>query len=111
MITQTFVYDNLERPLQVTSTIQSPAYTAEDRALLTGLRTYEAELCRCGVPRSVAWHSEMDGFFEADRFVCHACTAKSGSEKKVIYSLARDTRDPAKGDLPPFVLGMTTSDS
>lgn len=95
----------------MTGAIQSPPFTDEDRALLNGLGYYESGICRCGISREVAWHSEMDGFFDVDGYVCHACTARSGGEEKVIYSVVRDTRDPAKGPLPPFVLGVTTSDS
>lgn len=53
----------------------------------------------------------MDGFYEADKFVCHACTAKRGDDKKAIYALARHTRDMHAKPLPEFVLGVTTTDS
>lgn len=95
----------------MTSTISSPPFTVEDRALLQALLMYESSLCACGIPRSVAWHSDMDGEFEADQYVCHACTARRGTEQKVIYAFARNTRSAAKPSLAPFVLGVTTSDS
>lgn len=53
----------------------------------------------------------MDGFYEADKFVCHACTAKRGDDNKSIYALARHTRDLHAKPLAPFVLGVTTTDS
>lgn len=115
MVTTEYVYDDPEHRDRVTRTIQSPSYTAEDRALLVGLDLYERDLCRCGWPRSIAWHSEMDGFFEpGDRYVCHACTASApadanGTRRPVTYGGVRNTRDPAKGPMPPFVLGITTT--
>lgn len=53
----------------------------------------------------------MDGFFEADRFVCHACTARRDDDKKAIYVLAKHTRDLHAKPLSPFRLGVTTTDS
>ncbi|WP_435744898.1 hypothetical protein [Nocardioides sp. SYSU DS0663] len=112
MITTTFVYDDdSEHPDRPTSTIATPAWTPEDRALLMGLEMYESTLCRCGYPRSVAWHSEMDGWFgdngEAEKYVCHACSAIHG--RQVHYPIAMNTRTEAHGPLPPFVLGETTT--
>jgi hypothetical protein len=100
-----YVYGDPEHPDRPTSAIHSPAYTREDRALLMGLESYEASLCRCGVPVQVAWHSEMDGYFEADQVVCHVCTARAG--RQVPYSTnLRSTRDPAL-PMPAFVPGKT----
>lgn len=85
-----------------------PAFTHEDRALFMGLESYEASLCKCGVPIDVAWHSEMDGgYFESDVVVCHACSARA--DREVAYSGAlRNTRDEAvHGPMPPFVPGKT----
>ena len=118
MITTTFVYDDESPyPTRPVSSIQSPSYTAEDRALLVGLDLYEKDLCRCGWPRSVAWHSEMDGWMEpGDRYVCHACTAAApepsdaSPKTPVTYGGgAKSTRPDSKGPLPPFALGITTS--
>lgn len=101
----TYVYGDPEHPDRCTGTLQSPPYTGEDRALLMGLESWEASLCRCGVPVQVAWHSEMDGYFEADQVVCHVCTARAG--RQVGYSAnLRSTRDPA-APMPAFVPGKT----
>lgn len=85
--------------------MQSPPYNREDRALLMALESYEASLCRCGVPVTVAWHSEMDGYYEADDAVCHVCSAKAG--RQVVYATnLRNTRDMSI-PMPPFVPGKT----
>lgn len=100
----TYLYEDPDHPERRTGEISSPPYTREDRALLMGLESYEASLCRCGVPVEVAWHSEMDGYPEADEAVCHFCTARAG--RQVVYATVRNTRDPAK-PMPPFVPGKT----
>lgn len=106
--TLTYVYDDPEHPDRPTSAISSPQWTPDDRGLLMGLEAYEASLCRCGFPKEVAWHSEMDGgWFEADEFVCHACSAREGSP--VAYVRIRNTRPESKGPMPPFVLGVSTT--
>lgn len=70
-----------------------------------GLESYEASLCRCGVPITVAWHSEMDGFYDVDEVVCHPCSARAG--RQVVYTTRlRSTRDPAR-PMPEFVPGKT----
>lgn len=99
-----YVYGDPEHPDRCTGAVHSPAYTREDRALLMGLESYESSLCRCGVPVSVAWHSEMDGYPEADQAVCHFCTAKVG--RQVVYATVRNTRNPAL-PMPEFVPGKT----
>lgn len=114
--TLTYVYDDPEHPGRATSAIQSPPYTREDRGLLAGLKAYEAGLCPggCGQPTAIAWHSDMDGWYQADRFVCHACTARRGDDKKAVFVLARYGDDMRPGhveQLPEFVLGVTTTDS
>ncbi|GEP38892.1 hypothetical protein NPS01_25550 [Nocardioides psychrotolerans] len=115
MRSTTYLYDDPGHPDRPTGTIASPDYVAEDRALLVALQAYEADLCRCGQPRSVAWHTDMDGFYgeggEALQVVCFACTAIQGGEKKVTYPVVWNTRPASKGPLPPFVLGVTTTDS
>ena len=110
MITATFVYDDPGHPDRSTGTISSPAWTPEDRALVMALADFEASLCRCGQPRHEAWHSEMDGFYDAVEWVCHGCTARNDG-KAVTYSVVRSTRPDEKGPLPPFVLGVTTTSS
>lgn len=70
-----------------------------------GLESYEASLCRCGVPVQVAWHSEMDGYAEADLVVCHFCTARAG--RQVVYAAnLRNTRDMSR-PMPEFIPGKT----
>jgi hypothetical protein len=103
----TYLYEDHEHPDRRTGELQSPAYTHEDRALLMGLESYEASLCRCGVPKHVAWHSEMDGYYDVDEVVCHACSAQQG--RQVVYSpRLRSSRDEAKhGPMPEFVPGKT----
>lgn len=108
LLTTTYVYDDPEHPERPTSAISSPAFTAEDQALLMGLDLYERDLCRCDYPRSVAWHSEMDGFFEGEEYTCMACTAGNDG-KPVTYSVVRNTRNEHDhGPMPPFELGVTT---
>lgn len=114
LITTTYLYDDPDHPERCTGAIQSPPYTADDRALLMALDAYEASLCRCGQPRSTAWHSEMDGWYEPQTYVCHACTAmapedKDGKREPVRYGGPLNTRPADKGPLPPFVLGVTTT--
>lgn len=112
LITTTFVYDDPDHPDRPTSTIASPEWTPEDRALLMGLELYESQLCRCGYPRAIAWHSEMDGWFghdgEPDKYVCHACTARNDGQQ-VVYTVALDTRPDDHDPLPPFQFGATTT--
>jgi hypothetical protein len=120
MVTTTYVYDDCDpsspparppgTPARVVSAIQSPAYTPQDLALLLGLQQHEGSLCHgCKQPREVAWHAEMDGWYEPESFVCHACTARNPDGQKAIYTLSVNTRNPSKGPLPEFVLGKTTS--
>lgn len=106
MVTTTFVYDDPAHPDRPTGSVASPAFTPEDRALLLGLDLYEADLCRCGQPRSIAWHTDMDGWYEHRTHKCFACSA--GSDHDVVYGQVINTR-PADNPLPPFVLGETTS--
>ena len=107
MATTTFVYDDPDRPDRPTGTIASPAYVPEDQALLMAFDIYEAGLCNCGYPREQAWHSDMDGWYEGEAYVCHACTARNGGEQ-VVKKVAHSTR-PADLPLPAFVLGETTT--
>ena len=109
MVTETFVYADPDHPDRPTGTIHSPPFIAEDVALLSGLELYEQSLCRCGHPKSVAWHSEMDGWFEADEYVCHACSAGKDGTDKAVYTVTRNTRPADRPPLPPFVLGDTTT--
>lgn len=105
----TYLYEDPEHPDRVTGAVQSPPFTPADRALLEALSTYEATLCRCGHPKKLAWHSDMDGWFDpGEEITCHACSASS--DKPVTYQLQpRMTRDLAAKPLPPFQLGATTT--
>lgn len=110
MLTTTYVYDDPEHPDRPTATIASPSWSQEDQALLMGLQAYEAQLCRCNYPRSLAWHSDMDGDFDpGEQIQCHACTAQSDDGKPVYHRLRPVmTRDFDAKPLSPFVLGVTT---
>lgn len=108
--TTTLIYGDPDHPDRVTQQIGSAAFTDEDRGLLLGLRKWEAGLCTgCHEPREIAWHSDMDGFYDGAKYVCHACTARDGGERKVIYSIAKTSRDFEARPLPPFELGVTTT--
>lgn len=77
---------------------------------MIALMRYEADLCRCGYPRQVAWHPDMaGGWFEPRAYLCHACTARTGDD--VVYEVAVDTRHPDHLDLPPFDLDDALIDS
>ncbi|HEY0889375.1 MAG TPA: hypothetical protein VGE38_07180 [Nocardioides sp.] len=101
----TYLYDDPQHPERRTGEIHSPPYTRDDRALLLALEFYEGSLCRCGIPISVAWHSEMDGFFDVDEVVCHACSARAG--RQVAYTTRlRSSRNPDL-PMPEYVPGRT----
>lgn len=88
--------------------MSGPAYTTEDHALLAALQSYDDTLCPgCSLPRHEAWHSDMDGWYDTDGYVCHACTAKSGRE--VAYTVVQTSRDFAVKPLPPFSLSDSTT--
>ncbi|MBA2952108.1 hypothetical protein GON03_19015 [Nocardioides sp. MAH-18] len=119
MQTQTYVYDDQDpaqpprrppgTPARVVKVIQSPAFTLEDQVLLRGLELYEQTLCECGEKKTVAWHTEMDGYYDDTHSVkCFACSALAGRD--VIYRLGGSSR-PADKPMPPFVLGVTTTSS
>lgn len=95
----------------MTRAIHGPPYTADDHALLAGLQDYERTLCPggCGFPIDVAWHSDMDGWFdEVHEYVCHACTARQdGRERK--FPVVATSRDLVANPLPPFDFGSTVS--
>lgn len=101
------MYDDPEHPNRPTSSIPSPAYTDEDRALLMALEEHDASLCACGEPKTTAWHGDMDGWYAHEGYVCHACTARAG--RQVVYGRIIDTRPADRRDLPRFQLGVTTT--
>ncbi|WP_221199509.1 hypothetical protein [Nocardioides soli] len=115
-MTTTYLYEDPEHPDRATGSFESVAYTPEDQALLLGLAAYEHQQqhggmgsCSCGWPIEVAWHSEMDGWFGTLDVVCHVCTARAG--KTVTHTIVRDTRPAGHPALPPFVLGVTTTEA
>lgn len=57
----------------------------------------------------MAWHGEMDGWFEHEGFVCHACTAQQG--RQVVYGRVVDTRSAEARSRPlsPIQIGVTTT--
>ncbi len=110
--TTRYLYDDPEHPTRVTGAITSPEWTDEDRCLLIGLAEYEKTLCPgCGLPIESAWHSDMDGWYEATEVVCHACTTRRPEGQQAAYSIIRDTTTPeARERMPAFELGRTTSE-
>lgn len=111
LATTRYLYEDPHHPDRVTGTILSPPYTEEDRALVLALRHYDASLCDgCGQPKHEAWHSEMDGFYEGEMYVCHACTAIRGDGGPVPGGgRVVNTRPASKGPMPAFEIGTTTS--
>lgn len=85
-----------------------PAYTREDHALLAALQAYDDSLCPgCSIPVEQAWHADMDGWFDAEGYVCHACTARSGQQ--AAFTVVKSTRDFTVKPLPPFSLAESTT--
>lgn len=112
MRTVTYLYDDPDHPDRPTGHVSAPEWTEVDRALLLGLGKYEDTLCPggCGQPRELAWHDWMAGEeFEATKWVCHACTARTGHE--VVFSTVAPVMSPERMAMrPPFVLGETTTE-
>lgn len=103
-----YVYGDPEHPERVTRTVSGPAYTREDHALLAAMKLHRAHLCPgCSAPKEEAWHSDMEGWYDAHGFVCHSCSARSGHE--VAYTAVATSRDFDQKPLTPFVLGETTT--
>lgn len=116
MVTVTYLYDDHEHQDRPSGHIESPAWTDDDRSLLLGLTTYEASLCPgCGIPKSLAWHFKMEGFYEGHQVVCHACTGRAGGrpEDEVAYSLVEidEAMTPERiAAFPPFDLHSTVTE-
>lgn len=111
--TTTWLYDDPQHPDRVTGTVEAPEWTEGDRAALLGLQAYESTLCPgCLLPKQVAWHSDMDGWFEAESAVCLACTAKTGTgdaAQEQVYHLVHHTQsDLEVAALSPLELGVNT---
>jgi len=105
------VYDDPEHPDRPTGHVEAPLWTPADRALLLALGMHESTLCPgCGEPKHVAWHSWMDGEYDAPTAVCHACTAQQG--RQVAYGqVHRHASDDKVARMPAFVFGETTTEA
>lgn len=105
----TYLYDDPAHPDRPSGHIEAREWTEDDRALLLALAEYESTLCTgCGQPKHLAWHADMEGWFEAHSWVCHACTAQQGHE--VSYSVPlvdKDLSAEKRNAMPEFDL-MTT---
>jgi hypothetical protein len=102
-----YYYDDPDHPNRVTRAVSSQPYTAEDHALLAALAEYEAGLCPgCRIPIEQAWHAGMDGWYDDQGHVCHACSAHHG--RQIAYTRPVTDRDFAAKPLRPFVFGVTT---
>lgn len=110
LLATTYVYDDPAHPERPTSSVTSPAWTEDDRSLMLGLEQYEATLCPgCQEPREVAWHADAEGEYEAVRFVCHACTAKQGTQ--AIFTALTVTPPAERVEkFLPFDLATTTTE-
>lgn len=116
--TTVYHYDDEEHPERVTSSVLVSPWTPEDNALLMGLSQYEETLCPgCKVPKHLAWHSELEGWFDDGvAVVCHSCTARQpepegGKPRKPVVYRGAPQLDGAFDitTLPPFRLGETTT--
>lgn len=73
-----------------------------------GLEQHERDTCECGWPIEIAWHADMEGWFEGRSFVCHACSASAGRE--VTHTLKPTTdRNFAVKPLSDFDWETTTT--
>lgn len=74
--TATHLYDDTGR---VFRTVTESPWTDEDRKLMLAYKMHLNSLCPggCGQPRRLAHHPDNEGWYDvdADRVVCHACTA------------------------------------
>lgn len=101
----TLIYDADGR---VTHHVTASAWTDEDRALMLAWRIYSDSLCRgCSQPVAIAWHPDMNGWYEVDMVECQACSAVErkvhGDEGKPReYPMVVDTRDYSAKPLPPM---------
>lgn len=53
----------------------------------------------------MAWHTDMDGYYDGHAYHCYACTALRGED--TVYHSVTNTR-PAEKPLSLFELGVTT---
>lgn len=111
--TTTYLFDDPENPGRRTGSVTTAEWTEEDRAALLGLEMYEATLCPgCQEPRETAWHADAEGEYEAQRFVCHGCLAKSdGHQASAVYSVLTGVPSPERvAKFLPFDLLTTTTE-
>jgi hypothetical protein len=109
----TYLYADPAHPDRPTGHLESPEWTPDDRALLLGLAQHESTLCPgCGHPKHLAWHSHIDGYYEAERWICYACTAANdGTEVPYSVSFLGPRTLQSKLDaFPPFEIGRTTTE-
>jgi hypothetical protein len=52
-----------------------------DYVLSLALTVYEAGLCSCGQPMSLAHHPDNDGWYNAHKTQCHSCAARELATK------------------------------
>ena len=114
---QVLLYDDPEHPARCTRVLEQPEWTEDDRALVTALGLHDVQHCRgCGEPKSEAWHSDMEGWYDPDpgsgtgpvHVVCHSCSARQ--DREVVYVVGGGhSRDLTVKPLTPLVLGVTTS--
>lgn len=110
--TTTFVYDDAEHPDRPSGSVASPAWTEDDRSLLLALEEYESTLCPgCQQPREIAWHADVEGHYEGNGLVCHACSAKDGRQKVYTFLTAYPPADVVAKFLPFDLLTTTTEPS
>jgi len=109
--TTTYLYDDPEHPGRVTGSVQSPAWTDDDRAALLALELHEGRHCPgCGEPKETAWHADAEGHYEATRFVCHGCAARSGPNQAVHTVLTGVPSAETVATFVPFDLLTTTTE-
>lgn len=96
----------------MTRTVTPSTWSQEDRALILAWRIYRDSLCDgCSQPRAVAWHWDMDGWYDVEVRECQACSAvdsrmsdERGGEDdhRKRYPMVHSTRDLGAKPLPPF---------
>lgn len=109
----TYLYEDPAHPERPSGHLESPEWTPDDRALFLALQMYEDTLCPggCGQPKELAWHSAMEGWFEATEWVCHACSARQGHEARFsIVEVDKDLPLAVVDAFDPFEIGVTTTE-
>lgn len=105
----TYLYEDPDHPDRPSGHLESPEWTAADRALLVALARYEGTLCPgCGQPKQLAWHGDLTDWWEADRFICGGCTAKAGGVEQVFASARLQIAVEDLPALAPLEIGVNT---